>query len=502
MSRLYDQIEYHVMQSFSADIDTELQRIGSATQSLEHQYDQYHAADQQRQCCDIPLLRMIESCRLRGDDAELKKKCLEIREFCKLNADTKFLQKQLSCQQEINRQFQTQNAQLSRVLEEYKTAYAALSTRCLAQQTHNQRLRDFQHDPSLQKLHAQIFENDRQLVAASTRREKYLQATQRAEQRSPELTHDVENERQRLCTLKQQFADSIEVGTRIHDIEQKLLFLRKLTGVRVQLISATRIELVVLRVVVLAMDYEADTRRVFNVRMTRRQGEDAAAAAAAEAEMRDAFSPYLIEMVFGVADALELQQSVHSLTELQNVMWRMVECTQHICDLRRNLNRIQMANKPPYRIVVTPLAPERAHGLKLRVVIARDVQYMMDGGDGDGGGGVDDRRVQQMRTQCLFQCVLTLDLTYPYQALQPQMMVVLNRQIYDEKQGKFKSIRNRMEQMLIEQRLGAFLADKVQNMKLGLDLLGRCVDLLVDELNVVLSNEANLKHDISVYQKL
>mmetsp|Transcript_52393 Transcript_52393/g.86723 ORF Transcript_52393/g.86723 Transcript_52393/m.86723 type:complete len:215 (+) Transcript_52393:204-848(+) len=214
--------------------------------------------------------------------------------------------------------------------------------------------------------------------------------------------------------------------------------------------------------------------------MVKFDGISAEDAAAAEVEMRDAFSPYLIEMVFGVADALELQQSVHSLTELQNVMWRMVECTQHICDLRRNLNRIQMANKPPYRIVVTPLAAERAHG----------------------GGGVDDRRVQQMRTQCLFQCVLTLDLTYPYQALQPQMMVVLNRQIYDEKQGKFKSIRNRMEQMLIEQRLGAFLTDKVQNMKLGLDLLGRCVDLLVDELNVVLSNEANLKHDISVYQKL
>merc|ERR1712154_601150 len=135
---------------------------------------------------------------------------------------------------------------------------------------------------------------------------------------------------------------------------------------------------------------------------------------------------------------------------------------------------------------------QQKEGIHMELVIMRDIEYS-DNASSNGNAP------QIMKSQLMITSIFHFEIGYPFHRLKPTVSVVLNRQIYQQNVQKFRSISDRSEQMLIERQLSRIVRGKLERLQTGANQLLRCVDLIQNEMELIMSNEASCRHSHRLY---
>ena len=414
---------------------------------------------------------------------EILKKCEILKEFCVDKCDAQFLRKKLNAQKQINQRISRNYDNLCDDLERMKQIYSDLNNECIVKQETINHLKECETNESLTCLQNKIFENEEKFIIEQRRNNQWKDDMNKENMMTDKLENDIKICEKDLKELNDDLEISNKYQQEMEEIASTLLFIKGITGIQINKMTSSKIQFIIMKWISFDMEYNYQTKQVYNIHFDKHPSP----------KLKDKFSQYLLNMVHSIKNKLEITTKIKTLLDLKIYIWDIIELIKGIAELRMSINVISTTFNNQYNIVIQPLKIQSNNNnnknnenVSIQLSISKDIQY----------DDVRQIKILKMKSRLLIDCILTLGLGYPFNKLQPKICVVLNRQIYDENVEKFKSINDRIEQMMVEQKLCAMFENKLSNIKLGTNLLIRCVNLIKDEMDDILKNEANLRHDI------
>lgn len=479
MQQCCNRVEHDVREELATDIAAQLERMRANVRELESTMDAHGDGN--------ALIAKIRSAA-GGDVAaqqELGRKSDDLKAFCKSKCDMLFKQKRVEALRRINEGMNANYDRLAADLERLKARRNALGAQCNEKELRVRQLRECETNPSLANIQRKIFENDEQIAAQKERRQRYRDMLAEQQSDRERLTEEVAVYEQSLVELDRDIDATQQHQAVADEISATTWFLEWISGVAIHKMTASRIELVVVQWFKLSMDYEAGTRAVSNVEWTMHPAPPTT----------DAFSPHLLAMVMAIGDTLQLTTSIRTVDDLKRTVTDIMELVDGVQDLRRTLTAVHESLNVDYKPMIHPLngKVEAQNGeLVVKLTMARYVEYQ-------SGGAAAVQCPQRMKSKLLVHAVFRFTLGYPRKAMQPMVSTVLVRQLFVEKEQKFKSIKDRVPLMFIEKKLNERMEQGIGSVAVGANLFARCVNAIQAQMDVIVDNELHCKHDIGVY---
>jgi len=261
-----------------------------------------------------------------------------------------------------------------------------------------------------------------------------------------------------------------------------LSFFEGMSGIKLHTMTQSKIELILMKNVLFSMNFDNKTQKFYNIDWRMKK----------KVNCSDKFSHSLIKMVASIGEKLKIHSSIACIADLKRVIWHVIQLQNGITDLRKGINKIKknlIASTQPslYKLIlnVLPCADQESGGIYLELVVLRDIEYS-------------DKEII-MKSQLMTTSIFHFEIGYPFLNLKPTVSVVLNRQIYQTNVGKFKSMRDRSEQMLIEKLVSNIVRNKLERLQTGANQFLRCVDAIREEMEKILKNETNCRHAHRIY---
>jgi len=495
LQQICDLTELQHLQRFEQEIDGELDNVHQETQRLERQMDARYA--------ESALIQKIVRCDgQQQKEQEMRSKWEALKDFCKLKCDTKFLQKREEVQEHINHDLITKYSALCKDLDKLKRIYTDLNQRCNEQQEINQKLRQFESNQTLKKLQNEIFENEEKMRNEEQKKQKYSQLVTQQQSDNEEMEKDIDSYSEKLNDLQSQLEEASKYEMQIEEVAATISYLRGVTGIRLNKVTSSKLQMFLLRQVAFSLDYDYQSKQVYNVQFAKHPSPT----------LKDSFSVYLINMLHAIGHKLDLVNRLRTLTDLKPVIWDIVELMKGIVEIRTGLDEIGqllLKQQTPYLLLVhavdndkkaLPFSNESELEKKERITIlltiGRDVEYQLP-----QKATTSMVSAVKMRSRMLIDCVFPFKLGYPHNKIEPIVSVNLIREVFDEESRSYGRLKSRIEQMFVEHKLNEILEHKLSSMKPGNGLFARCVNLLATELDAALQNEANGKHQPGVYDE-
>eukprot|EP01083_Nonionella_stella_P028656 78928_1 len=447
LQEVCDNVEYSKLKQFAQEMDDNAVHIGAEIEHLENKMDANAMNDVVRE--------NIEKYGMNQGNSQ------QLAEYFKLKHQTDFDELKLKCLGEINDSIAMNCQKLASDLEALNQIYNDLDNECNAQKNNINALKECESNPYLRNLQQKIFENDTQIDKEQLRQGKWNEMLAFEHKKTHRLKDEIADERQGLAHLKERVERGGEYENDVEVIASAILLLHRVSGIKINQMTSNKIELILLRWVSFCMEYDAATHVVSNVQFTKHPSP----------KYTDAFSKDLIDMTYEIGNVLNIKQRVKTISDLKAIIWDIVELMAGVTELRRTINKILQLR---CKVVISPY---KNGGIRL--AIKNTVEY------------TDNNSKRKMRSSLLVQSVFSIKIGYPNNRLCPQIGVVLVRYAYDEETAKYKSVKDRVPQMLIEQESCALLEAKLAQIKLGTHLFTRCANLIKSQMDHILANEAN-----------
>ena len=469
--QLFLKLEKNEANKLSAELQHDIQSMVEMIKDLESEIDGNYQNN--------PLIKKIKNAKDAQEIEEIMNKCHKLRELCEIKTEKKFYAKKLEHKKEKDNEFEEYNDKLIADLENLRKVDQNLNNECFEEQQRIHSLQTF--ETNQHKLRDVIIQNDKFICTQQRTNQLYQKLLNEAKFEQQQLNHSIEMETQRLVELNDDIDRSFQYKQEIEEVASTITWLKGITGIQINKITHSEIQLIIMKWISFAMDYNYQTQNVCNIKWSIHPSP----------KLKDSFSEYLLNMVYSIGDKLNVT-SIKTLSDLKLIAWDIVELLKGIVELRVNINIIANTVDDRYKIVIKPLKMKNGKNneLNLQLSISGDIDY----------ADIDALGKPRMRSQLLVDCIMTLRLGFPNNKLIPKICIILNRQILSNDKSRYETCSERVDSMLIENKLNEYFEKRlVSKVEVGPNLLLRFANFMVNEMDQILKNEARYKHSYYTY---